>query len=902
MASAAASLADFASPHKVSLACLVRLYVKDNKSIFQNDRKAYHDFHLLLVRGVKGVGEFRGVMEPSLLSLRRMLLDHSHSSEIAAHLMKTLASIKSPDDLFDLIRSFERLMETPDAASIPQNVDTLGRPTHIDRGSIFGIFLRRLLVSCNATFESLSQLYHAISAYTRQDEHESKSAPVSKCELQGLLHQKALEVEMGGFISSTLKRAADEKKCKDDGDSNAFLLSACPHLPRSHFLRYLSDMRSGEFQGSVDSLHAYFDHRLVVRRGNRSPHVEKDHSSSKGGRHALTQFAVLNLAGLHCHFGHETEAFHAIQEAVRVSQQAGDHVCVAFALSWLLRLSDDSNRRGRFLRRCIGKGVSNGLFQLEGLTFLAAAKHELLAMPRNGRSHFEKESSASKPADVRRMLRMAIDVTSQSLATLKHNAHQKHSSAESSQRLQKRHYSDPLAKGRNGARDRAAVPISPTISLKRVLRIYSKAHLLQASAWRLYGSAPLASFELDDDQTAQDRNDRALAACQLCEMLSHGFTGQLLPPQAATAAATGNPADSAAERPLTPSSTASTYQKLNTLSLSSSNNNSPTGAAASFNFNSFNERFGILIPEELLKSGTSHADSAASLLGQQQDRFSFGTNALAAAQLVHRWAVSMRDWRLLRIASTRLQSLRKRKGGVEANALAEWSEGLIAQGNLSDAQALLSNVIASTQEAAPRMRAELMRSRVFLEARAHVPALPLALRAASASSLACYDSLRAHSLVQIAESVLAMGFPARADGVLQQILPHVVAHGTLELRGKAHLLRAKALTSQIASYAIDAESFVALEEGLQAALARLCTAKECFLRGALQSGQQESTYLLARVHDSIASVVKRAAGRYPAVAQSAEAKKRIAHHYAQRDRCAKEFLELRRASLVSAAR
>jgi hypothetical protein len=50
------------------------------------------------------------------------------------------------------------------------------------------------------------------------------------------------------------------------------------------------------------------------------------------------QYAVLNLAGLHLSLGHQDMTLATVGEAVRVAQQNGDHVCVAFALAWLQRL------------------------------------------------------------------------------------------------------------------------------------------------------------------------------------------------------------------------------------------------------------------------------------------------------------------------------------------------------------------------------------------------------------------------------------------------------------------------------------------------------------------------------------------------------------------------------------
>lgn len=71
------------------------------------------------------------------------------------------------------------------------------------------------------------------------------------------------------------------------------------------------------------------------RLGNRGgPNLTGKPGSSRN----IVQYAVLNLASLHFHFGHLDMAMAAINETVRIAQQNGDHVCVAYALAWLHQL------------------------------------------------------------------------------------------------------------------------------------------------------------------------------------------------------------------------------------------------------------------------------------------------------------------------------------------------------------------------------------------------------------------------------------------------------------------------------------------------------------------------------------------------------------------------------------
>ncbi|DAZ97505.1 TPA: hypothetical protein N0F65_009773 [Lagenidium giganteum] len=126
--------------------------------------------------------------------------------------------------------------------------------------------------------------------------------------------------------------------------------------PSAIFLRYLDALSRQDYQCALDSLHQYHDITLCSRQRDRggapaagaagaagatsdaaqaaNPTVAHLHFQGTG-----VQYAALNLAGLHAVFGHHQIAYECIQEAIRVAQHHGDHVCVAFALSWLVKIS-----------------------------------------------------------------------------------------------------------------------------------------------------------------------------------------------------------------------------------------------------------------------------------------------------------------------------------------------------------------------------------------------------------------------------------------------------------------------------------------------------------------------------------------------------------------------------------
>lgn len=101
-----------------------------------------------------------------------------------------------------------------------------------------------------------------------------------------------------------------------------------PDLPRAHFLLHLRCLQERELLGSLEGLHRYFDYS--TRKGGAAANPE----SARSVR-AVLPYALLQLAALHIRFGHTEMARKALQETMRVAQDSGDHICVAYGLSWL---------------------------------------------------------------------------------------------------------------------------------------------------------------------------------------------------------------------------------------------------------------------------------------------------------------------------------------------------------------------------------------------------------------------------------------------------------------------------------------------------------------------------------------------------------------------------------------
>ncbi|XP_007247211.3 anaphase-promoting complex subunit 5 isoform X1 [Astyanax mexicanus] len=237
--------------------------------------------------------------------------------------------------------------------------------------SVVGLFMRQMLLAYNKlSFSQVYKLYRSLQQYSqrggralsqdqRQRDHsavttedmeltsneDTSADPMEKDELDtGPLHQSDLRSdETRGPLSQKqaeyfLARQAyllknDENKAMKPAklqDELNNILKFNPDFAEAHYLSYLNSMRVQDIYISTHSLLHYFD-RLILSGGEGK-------SSGDEGYGRSLRYAVLNLATLHCRFGHYQQADLALQEAIRIAQEANDHVCLQHCLSWLYTL------------------------------------------------------------------------------------------------------------------------------------------------------------------------------------------------------------------------------------------------------------------------------------------------------------------------------------------------------------------------------------------------------------------------------------------------------------------------------------------------------------------------------------------------------------------------------------
>ncbi|MGH0175950.1 UNVERIFIED_CONTAM: hypothetical protein FKN15_071486 [Acipenser sinensis] len=227
--------------------------------------------------------------------------------------------------------------------------------------SVVGLFMRHMVLAYNKlSFSQVYKLYTALQQYYQS--YERKDSPATEPaedtdmeltnteELGGKMEKEELDLEPSDDEVSTrgplsqkqaeyfLAQQAyllknDENKALDPAALQKELnnmLKFNPDFAEAHYLTYLNSMRVQDIFNSTDSLLHYFD-RLILPGGD-----SKSNGDEGCGR--SLRYAALNLAALHCRFGHYQQAELALQEAIRIAQESNDHVCLQHCLSWLYLL------------------------------------------------------------------------------------------------------------------------------------------------------------------------------------------------------------------------------------------------------------------------------------------------------------------------------------------------------------------------------------------------------------------------------------------------------------------------------------------------------------------------------------------------------------------------------------
>uniref|UniRef100_A0A3B5B0H8 Anaphase-promoting complex subunit 5 n=1 Tax=Stegastes partitus TaxID=144197 RepID=A0A3B5B0H8_9TELE len=205
--------------------------------------------------------------------------------------------------------------------------------------SVVGLFMRHMLLAYNKlSFSQVYKLYKSLQHYY----HNTVGDRVDKEELDTPLHVSENSPSRGPLSQKQAEYFLARQAYLLKNDENKALKPAAlqeelnnmlkfnPDFAEAHYLNYLNSMRVQDIFLSAHSLLHYFD-RLILS-GNEGK------SNGDEGYGRSLRYAALNLASLHCRFGHYHQADLALQEAIRIAQESNDNVCLQHCLSWLYTL------------------------------------------------------------------------------------------------------------------------------------------------------------------------------------------------------------------------------------------------------------------------------------------------------------------------------------------------------------------------------------------------------------------------------------------------------------------------------------------------------------------------------------------------------------------------------------
>ena len=163
------ALSEQLTPYKLALGILLHAYVPTKDHVCEECLReaeqlsevnvsssfdVYANFAILFVKMLRGVDNRSLRKEPSLADIMSQLESQlklgNYGAMYSKFLELRLSRVESPDDLLDLLSSFSRLLHQEDDEDDDMSSLSPNRPPHIAPQSIFGIFLRRIVLASNA--------------------------------------------------------------------------------------------------------------------------------------------------------------------------------------------------------------------------------------------------------------------------------------------------------------------------------------------------------------------------------------------------------------------------------------------------------------------------------------------------------------------------------------------------------------------------------------------------------------------------------------------------------------------------------------------------------------------------------------------------------------------------------
>ena len=315
----------------------------------------------------------------ALLAALRGALGPRAGAERGASLLAELEALDSPDALValfqglpgELLKHGEELPRGATEEPPPQSADDSLR---LPLGSALGLFVRECCAAFDLlSFEGVGRLWEAVRRYRRSPEEPPFPASPLRPALPHSYHRFLAREGRGSGL-----------RLLEEDDLSRLPL---PDHPRAHLLSYRGHQRRRNHSRALAALHAHYD----CTGGREAP--LRPAPSALGHFH----FAALAQCTALAEQGRRGAALRALEETIRVAQQAGDSTCLTHALAQLCRLALEPlaapssllglgflsvlERRQnalRLLRRCLRRSRELKLPHLEAFACLALAQFHML--------------------------------------------------------------------------------------------------------------------------------------------------------------------------------------------------------------------------------------------------------------------------------------------------------------------------------------------------------------------------------------------------------------------------------------------------------------------------------------------------------------------------------------------
>lgn len=240
--------------------------------------------------------------------------------EVQTYLLKNMWAIDEIDAFYTFLKDSQGLLESKDP-----------KIKRLYPSSFLGRFISSIGIATDVLgFEETMKLWDAFVEYREESRSLIKKTPkksnfehltskmdipdtskgvkvYSQVDLSQLLEFQVHKLQVyAGALPDSLKRIL-----------GSLSESQRSIVPSSYYIEYLDCWKNGDYEGSFNALHRYFDYMMSNKQ------------------QLFYHYALLSLATLYSSFGADQEALRAVDEAILVARENKDLECLNYLLTWL---------------------------------------------------------------------------------------------------------------------------------------------------------------------------------------------------------------------------------------------------------------------------------------------------------------------------------------------------------------------------------------------------------------------------------------------------------------------------------------------------------------------------------------------------------------------------------------